>query len=128
MKMTAEQMAEVIEAFQQGREIEYLNDDNMWKKLRKPCVLRALLNDMLGGWIFRIAQEPEYRPYKTIEEAMILMGTVIKHKKQNTAQMITSIEIYNNDLLINTKHADVILTDYEYYGEDMKHVPLGIKE
>ena len=53
--------AKVMEAYANGKKIQYLNDDNEWIDAPNP----------LFDWdncVYRIKPEPKYRPFKTQEE------------------------------------------------------------
>jgi hypothetical protein len=45
--------------------------------------------------------EKQYRPYKTIEEALTLKGKWIKHKNWNCFIEVTKIQMLNGSALIN---------------------------
>ena len=78
MKTTAEMIA-VMQAYEDGKEIEYSNRDYpTWNKT-KP-VWDWHRND------YRV--KPEYIPF-TFEDAEFLIGKVVKHKKENYLAVIT---------------------------------------
>ena len=53
--------AKVMEAYANGKKIQYLNDDNEWIDAPNP------LFDW-DNYVYRIKPEPKYRPFKTQEE------------------------------------------------------------
>ena len=53
--------AKVMEAYANGKKIQYLNDDNEWIDAPNP------LFDW-GNCVYRIKPEPKYRPFRTQEE------------------------------------------------------------
>jgi hypothetical protein len=67
--------------------------------------------------------EKQYRPYETVEEAMVLKGKWIKHKAWDEYLMVTRISFLNGYLLCNGITADVIYD--KFVMED--GTPLGVE-
>ena len=51
----------VMEAYANGKAIQYLNDDNEWIDTPKPFF-------DWHNYVYRIKPEPQYRPFKSQEE------------------------------------------------------------
>jgi hypothetical protein len=67
--------------------------------------------------------EKQYRPYATIEEAMVLKGKWIKYKAWDEYLMVTRISFLNGSLLLNDLIEDVIYD--KFVMED--GTPLGVE-
>ena len=82
MKTTAKMIA-VMQAYEDGKEIEYYSDGcSEWKKATTPA----------WNWYttdYRVKPKPEYIPF-TFEDAEFLIGKVVKHKTANHLAVITS--------------------------------------
>ena len=80
---TTKEMIEVMQAYVDGKEIEYTNKNSPmdWLKTKDP----------LWDWNasdYRVKQAPEYVPF-TFEDAEQLIGKVVKSKDENWIEMIT---------------------------------------
>lgn len=68
--------------------------------------------------------EKQYRPYKTIEEALTLKGKWIKHKNWNCFIEVTKIQMLNGSALINDIDPSFL---YKLYTME-DGTPVGIPE
>ena len=112
----------VMEAYANGKKIQYLNDDNEWIDAPNP----------LFDWdncVYCIKPEPKYRPFKSQEECWQEM---LKHKPFGWVKEISSEMLY----LINgmSNESIVIMEDINSFKEAMNiyefkdGTPFGIKE
>jgi hypothetical protein len=67
--------------------------------------------------------EKQYRPYATMEEAMVLKGKWIKHKAWDEYFMVTRISFLNGSLLLNDLTEDVFYD--KFVMED--GTPIGVE-
>lgn len=114
--------AKVMEAYANGKKIQYLNDDNEWIDAPNP----------LFDWdicVYRIKPEDTYRPFKTQEECWNEMH---KHPDFGWVKEISCEMLY----LINgiSNESIVIMEDINSFKEAMNiyefkdGTPFGIKE
>ena len=114
--------AKVMEAYANGKKIQYLNDDNEWIDTSLP----------LFNWakhFYRVKPEPKYRPFKTQEECWKEM---LKHQPFGWVKEISCEMLY----LINgiSNESIVIMEDINSFKEAMNiyefkdGTPFGIKE
>jgi hypothetical protein len=68
--------------------------------------------------------ENQYRPYKTIEEALTLKGKWLKHKSWDCFFEVTKIEMLNGSAIINNIEPSFL---YEMYTME-DGTPIGIPE
>mgnify|MGYP001412087560 CR=1 FL=1 len=66
----------------------------------------------------------QYRPYKTIEEALTLKGKWLKHKSWDCFFEVTKIEMLNGSAIINNIESSFL---YEMYTME-DGTPIGIPE
>ena len=128
--MTKEEIkeaAKVMEAYANGKEIQYFDTNNGWITTPNP-----LFNWMLRN--YRIKPEPKYRPFKTQEECWEEMH---KHPDfgwiKNSNELIHICNIFKaNDNVIIDFHSDlhytinVVKVFNKYTFTD--GTPFGIKE
>ena len=114
--------AKVMEAYANGKKIQYLNDDNVWIDDPNP----------LFDWdncVYRIKPEDTYRPFKTQEECWQEMH---KHPNFGWVKEKASEIIYNISGI--SKLSIVILEDISSFKEAFDiyqfedGTPFGIKE
>ena len=114
--------AKVMEAYANGKKIQYLNDDNEWIDAPNP----------LFDWdncVYRIKPEDTYRPFKTQEECWQEMH---KHPNFGWVKEKASEIIYNISGI--SKLSIVILEDISSFKEAFDiyqfedGTPFGIKE
>ena len=65
----AKHLLPIIQAYADGKNIQYLNKDYIWEKFDD--------NTSSGGVSYRIKLEPKYRPFKTTEECW---NEMLKHQ------------------------------------------------
>lgn len=96
---------EVIQAFKEGKEIEFLNIKGIWKVLESPLFL--IENE------FRIKEESKYVPFD-FSDAEKLIGRSIKSKTSNNIVLITAVNKEN--IVRGCKYItyDVLLNDYTF--------------
>ena len=121
--MTTEEIrdaAKVMEAYANGKKIQYLNDDNEWIDTPNPFF-------DWHNYVYRI--KPEYRPFKTQEECW---NEMLKHQPFGWVKEISCEMLY----LINgiSNISIVIMEDINSFKEAMNiyefkdGTPFGIKE
>ena len=125
--MTREETVErikVMQAFVDGKQIQYKEDDGRWKDVKDPIWARA--NE------YRIKPEPKYRPFKNAEECWQEMLKHqpfgwIKDKEDGTYVMVTKVSDGRDDMAINANYNWRLDGILEYFTfADGK--PFGIKE
>lgn len=112
----------VMEAYANGKKIQYLDDNGRWVDTPNP------LFDW-SRWEYRIKPEPKYRPFKTQEECWQEM---MKHQPFGWVKEISSEMLY----LINgiSDMSIVIMEDISSFKEALDiytfkdGTPFGIKE
>ena len=115
--MTTEEIkeaAKVMEAYANGKKIQYLNDDNEWIDAPNP----------LFDWdncVYRIKPEDTYRPFKTQEECWNEMH---KHPDFGWVKDKEKLSYYPIQEVSDTNHYRNLLNDYEFTDG----TPFGIKE
>ena len=132
--------AKVMEAYANGKKIQYLNDDNVWIDVPNP------LFDW-DNYVYRIKPEQKYRPFKSKEECW---NEMLKHqpfgwiycKNDSCYYCIISVDkdkielspdIYPHsettpkEYYLENSYVDFVtaLEDYEYTFAD--GTPFGIK-
>ena len=132
--MTTEEIreaAKVMEAYANGKKIQYLNDDNEWIDTLKPFF-------DWHNYVYRIKPESLYRPFKTKEECWSEMlkhqpfGWVIGGKDYENfyhIEYVYSCNPYNyhrvklsqNDMSFNYEH---MFRDFTFIDGS----PFGIKD
>ena len=133
--------AKVMEAYANGKKIQYLNDDNEWIDAPNP------LFDW-DNYVYRIKPEPKYRPFKRQEECW---NEMMKHqpfgwiyckndscyyciisvdegKIELSPDMYPHSETTPKEYYLENSYVDFVtaLEDYEYTFAD--GTPFGIKE
>lgn len=92
--------ANVMEAYANGKEIQYFNDDGEWITTRRP-----LFNwDKLK---YRIKPEPKYRPFKTKEECWAEM-----HKHPDFGWVTD--DYYKSTICVKSNSIVITISSYEY--------------
>ena len=122
--------AKVMEAYANGKKIQYLNDDNEWIDAPNP------LFDW-GNCVYRIKPESQYRPFKTQEECW---NEMLKHQpfgwlkeKANKKEIAHIGRIFDvpNDTLITLSMDEGRNLSSSYFFRTYTFVdgtPFGIKE
>ena len=96
MKTTKEMIA-VMQAFADGKEIEYSFINGSWYNDKNPC----------WNWVdynYRVKHAPEYVPF-TFEDWEIMVDGIVKHKTKPIIEKLTSFcdesvnAIFYNELL-----------------------------
>ena len=121
----ARQLLPIIQAYADGKNIQYLNKEFMWEEFDD--------NTFSGGVSYRIKPEPKYRPFKTTEECW---NEMLKHqpfgwirnKITNSLYNITAIYKHNDIVTITTEYS--VLTSSELLENFVfiDGISLGIKE
>lgn len=57
----AKELLDIIKAYSEGKEIEFLNSEGKWELLIDPCFDNKPSR-------YRIKSEPKYRPFESVEE------------------------------------------------------------
>ena len=132
MKMTSKEIIEVIKGFNNGKEIQF-HDLSNWRKTNCDTLDSLMAHIIHTDEVYRVKPEDKYRPYKTIDEAMELMGKIIKRKDyDDNSEIFIVHDIYYDkeydEIFINSESSIDIFNIYEYYDKSMKHIPLGVKE
>lgn len=124
MKRTnAKELLPIIQAFAEGKDIEYSYDGEQWESTNTPSWECNIM--------YRIKAEPKYRPFKTKEECWDEMH---KHSDFGWVIYYDSITAVQNIVPDGITVADGIKTSNFYFEEcfvNMKFVdgtPFGIKE
>ena len=123
--MTAQEIreaAKVMEAYANGKKIQYLNDNNEWIDTPNPFF-------DWHNYVYRIKPQPKYRPFKTQEECW---NEMLKHQPFGWVKEISSEMLY----LINgiSNMSIVIMEDINSFKKAMNiyefkdGTPFGIKE
>lgn len=121
----AKQLLPIIQAYADGKNIQYLNKDFIWEDFDD--------DTFSGGVSYRIKPEPKYRPFKTTEECW---NEMLKHqpfgwirnKITNSLYNITAIYKHNDIVTITTEYS--VLTSSELLENFVfiDGISLGIKE
>lgn len=85
-KEQAKHLSEVLKAYSEGKELEYLTMDNEWVPKRGS-------NFDANPFNYRIKPEPKYRPYKSAEE-------FLKAQKEHGPYIKISDDYYLPDMLL----------------------------
>ena len=130
--MTIEEIkeaAKVMEAYANGKKIQYLNDDNEWIDAPNP----------LFDWdncVYRIKPEPKYRPFKSQEECWNEMHHHpdfgwIKGNVTGEYKQIIRVYDYGTELIFNISYnstadysPEMMFSSYTFTDG----TPFGIKE
>ena len=117
------QLLPVIQAYAEGKTIEFLNARNMWEELEDVLFCRE-------PKYYRIKPEPKYRPFKSLEECWQEMQ---KHqpfgwlKDRDTGGYIIISELDDEDIEISGNNGwDYVVLMKCYTFAD--GTPFGIKE
>lgn len=113
--MTREEAKELmpfIQAFAEGKTVEFLNNNGKWEELEDILFCRE-------PKYYRIKSEPKYRPFKSKEECWLEM-----HKHQPFG-WVKKNDYYHNILLI-TEHSSY--NDHFETFTFADGTPFGIKE
>ena len=122
--MTREEIreaAKVMEAYANGKKIQYLDEYNKWIDATNPSF-------NWSNYIFRIKPEPKYRPFKTQEECWEEM-----HKHPDFGWVTDGY--YKSTISVKSDSIIVTISSLEYdFGKAYIHftfadgTPFGIKE
>ena len=115
--------AKVMEAYTNGKKIQYLNDDNGWIDAPNP----------LFDWdncVYRIKPEDTYRPFKTQEECW---NEMLKHQPFGWVRSKKYNALLWNVTSINKDDITIICDYYKFHRafecfEFTDGTPFGIKE
>ena len=121
----AKELLPIIQAFAEGKEIQYRNSFNEWIDIKKNEGLSFIKTPL----DYRIKPESQYRPFKTREECW---NEMLKHQPFGWVKEISSEMLY----LINgmSNESIVIMEDINSFKEAMNiyefkdGTPFGIKE
>ena len=122
----AKEMLPIIQAFAEGKEIQYRNSLNEWLDITKNDGLSfvSLPSD------YRIKPEPKYRPFKNQEECW---NEMLKHQPFGWIKNDVG-NIFNIIAMVNQNHAIKLNECYSKYSDLFKDfkftdgTPFGIKE
>lgn len=117
----AKELMPIIQAFAEGKTIEFRNSDGEWEEADSPTWGKR--------FIYRIKSEPKYRPFKDKEECW---SEMLKHKPFGWVNEISSEMLY----LINgiSDMSIVIMEDISSFKEAMNiyefkdGAPFGVME
>lgn len=122
----AKELLDIIKAYSEGKEIEFLNLGDKWQLLPDP---------MFDGepFQYRIKSEPKYRPFKSVEECFNEMkyhepfGWI---KNKNTNKLYNILTIYKDEDTINISVEDFVLKPFTALESFIfaDGTPYGIKE
>ena len=119
----SEQIA-IIKAYEDGKTIERrANFTSAWKRLD---YVENYTFDFFGNE-YRIATEPKYRPYESIEEAFAEAkkhGFWLKHKLSGRICFLTNFLEERNTIYINSRATVCGLDDYVWLDDGS---PCGVK-
>ena len=115
--------AKVMEAYANGKKIQYLNDDNEWIDAPNP----------LFDWdncVYRIKPEDTYRPFKSQEECW---NEMLKHQPFGWVRSKKCNALLWNVTSINKDDITIICDYYKFHRafecfEFADGTPFGIKE
>ena len=115
--------AKVMEAYANGKKIQYLNDDNEWINTPYP-----LFN--WGKFTYRVKPEPKYRPFETQEECW---NEMLKHQPFGWVRSKKCNALLWNVTSINKDDITIICDYYKFHRafecfEFTDGTPFGIKE
>ena len=119
----SEQIA-IMKAYEDGKTIERtIRDESKWKSIDyvEDYPFDFVLNE------YRIATEPKYRPYESIEEAFAEAkkhGFWLKHKLSVRICLLTSFLEERNTIYINSRASVCGLDDYVWLDDGS---PCGVK-
>ena len=121
----AKELLPIIQAFAEGKEIQYRNSFNKWIDIKKNEGLSFIKTPL----DYRIKPESRYRPFKSQEECW---NEMLKHQPIGWVKEISSEMLY----LINgmSNESIVIMEDINSFKEAMNiyefkdGTPFGIKE
>ena len=119
----AKQLLPIIQAYAEGKSIQYQTDSKSWSDITKDLYLCN------HPPLYRIKPEPKYRPFKTKEECL---NEMLKHQPFGWVKEISSEMLY----LINgiSDMSIVIMEDISSFEEAMNiyefkdGTPFGIRE
>lgn len=121
---TIEEMTAVMQAFQEGKEIEYRSKSSKlttWHSTEQPC----------WNWIvydYRIKQEPKYRPYANADECF---ADIRKHGswvKNTTGMYINILAIGSGYIFYTGKNSFSYKNAYSHLVWADDGTPCGAKE
>lgn len=86
----AKQAAEVLQAFADGKKIEFCNKVGVdyWKGIDNA----DYINFNFCRYNYRVAKEPQYRPFETAEECW---NEMLKHQPFGWVRRKTTLDMYN---------------------------------
>ena len=101
-KEKAKELLPIITAFAEGKTIEVKNSKNEWNEIDDP-------HFDVNPKAYRIKPEPEYRPFESAEEFLIVMkqhtpyGYVrLKNAKHGTFEYCNIVSFTNGDIILQT--------------------------
>lgn len=119
----SEQIA-IMQAYEDGKTIERtIRDESEWKSLDyvEEYPFDFVMNE------YRIATDPKYRPYESVEEAFAEAkkhGFWMKHKLSGRICFLTSFLEERNTIYINCRATVCALDDYVWLDDGS---PCGVK-
>ena len=124
--MTTEEIrdaAKVMEAYANGKKIQYLDECNKWIDATNPSF-------NWSNYIFRIKPEQKYRPFKTQEECW---NEMLKHQPFGWVRSKKCEALLWNVTSINKDDITIICDYYKFHRafecfEFTDGTPFGIKE
>ena len=102
---TLEEKIAVMQAFKDGKEIEFAPNcftNKIWNYTRDP----------IWNWFeneYRVKPTPEYIPF-TFEDAEFLIGKVVKSKDENWVETIS----WCGDIATSVSNYETLLSDYTF--------------
>ena len=115
--------AKVMEAYANGKKIQYLNDDNEWIDTPNPFF-------DWHNYVYRIKPESQYRPFETKEECW---NEMLKHQPFGWVRSKKCKALLWNVTSINKDDITIICDYYKFHRafecfEFTDGTPFGIKE
>lgn len=86
----AKQAVEVLTAYADGKKIEYSNKvgTDCWKRIENPNDI----NFNFARYDYRVAKEPQYRPFESAEECW---NEMLKHQPFGWVRLKTTLDMYD---------------------------------
>lgn len=112
--MTHDEIITVLQAHKEGKPLECFSVMYRWEPSEQ-LSLEAILHDITNNETsYRIAPNPEYVPWNTIEEVIPHMGKVIKSKDDLYYDTIYFMRITSEGLTVQGRTAKKFFENYEF--------------
>ena len=124
----AKELLPIIQAFADGKKLEFLNKDNIWEECEEPLFCSA-------PKLYRINQEPKYRPFKTKEECWLEMQKHqpfgwLKAKESKSVALIGNVYMDKEVWIVWTTNEKDLYSASEIFNNYVfaDGTPFGVKE